>query len=727
MAADNDAKPKLRFSDDDLLGFVREERRNSIGFGEGDTGQLTEARIKALAYAKGEMTDIPSLENRSKAADTTIADAVETVLPDVMEVFIGGDDVATFIPQGEDDEEAAKEESDYINHVVFVENEGFLNLYTAMKDALIVKTGLFHWYPESYEDEQTVATVPAEAVDGVQAVAQAQGMELEPEEQDDGTVALKQTPKRLKVCIKAVPPEDFSVAPDTVSLRDTTYCVLRDRPRVQDLIARGVDPEVARNLKSYTLRNEQIEWERDEAGEHQKTLDNSSNDLRVVEVRAHYLRLDADGDGDLEIWRIVTDAEETTLIEKEEVGQIPFAALTPYLVPHRFYGESVADKLIQVQQIKTVLLRAALDDAYFALNQRMEVSMDQANEFTIPDLLRNQPGMPVRSKTGEAVRPLSAGGLNFDPWAALEYASTMAESRSGIVRNAQGLNPDTLHDTAKGAMALITAAQKRVRMIARVFAETGLKDLFLGVHQMLRAAYAEEGYDRPQARLGTAWKRIDPSSWPERDAMAIHVGVGSAGKDHDLMVATQRLELSEKLLQLPGAQGTLIDGKNVHQQLLAWERASGSKDPDQFWTDPQSPQAQQAAQQQAQQPSPEMAKAQADIQLKQSQAQADMQLRQTQAAADLKLRQSQAQTDAQTDMTRVQNEHHLKMTQMQAEFELKRYQLDRELELERERLAAELQIKREAAMASAHTAHQVGMAKVEASRVDQVEPGGEPG
>jgi hypothetical protein len=83
------------------------------------------------------------------------------------------------------------------------------------------------------------------------------------------------------------------------------------------------------------------------------------------------------------------------------------------------------------------------------------------------------PGAPIRSATGDAVRPISAGQLGFDVFGAMEYVSVMGEQRSGVVRNAQGLNPDTLHETAKGALAMISQAQKRVRMIARVFAETG--------------------------------------------------------------------------------------------------------------------------------------------------------------------------------------------------------------------------------------------------------------
>src|SRR4051812_11199010 len=100
--------PQTRYSDDDLLKIVGEERKRSIGFGEGDSGELTSARETALAFYKGDMLNVSaehkvaSLPGRSKAVDSTVADAIETVLPDVIEVFVGGEDVATFIPQGED-------------------------------------------------------------------------------------------------------------------------------------------------------------------------------------------------------------------------------------------------------------------------------------------------------------------------------------------------------------------------------------------------------------------------------------------------------------------------------------------------------------------------------------------------------------------------------------------------------------------------------------------------
>jgi hypothetical protein len=254
---------------------------------------------------------------------------------------------------------------------------------------------------------------------------------------------------------------------------------------VQDLIEQGYDKDTLAKLPSYESdHTEEIEYARDTAGETDE--EGEPNILRQVEVIEHYIRVDYDEDGKPEYYKVLAGGDETIILDIERVDCVPFAAITPYPQTHRLFGRSLADLMVEVQRIKTALLRLMLDSGYFALNQRAEVAMDRANEFTISDLINNTPGRPVRSKTGEAIKPIRAGSLSFDVQGALEYVATMGEQRSGIVRNAQGLNPDTLHDTAAGAQQLMSAAQKRVRMIARVFAETGVKDLFLGLHDMLR-------------------------------------------------------------------------------------------------------------------------------------------------------------------------------------------------------------------------------------------------
>jgi hypothetical protein len=401
------------------------------------------------------------------------------------------------------------------------------------------------------------------------------------------------------------------------------------------LIAEGYDPEVVLSLEPYApVQDQQLQQARDMAGEHQQSqqTDTTNVMLRQVEIRKHYIRLKDKTGNDFDIWRVVTNATADKLIKIDKVQQIPFAAGCPYLNAHRFYGASLADQLIEVQKIKTVLTRALLDSSYFALNQRYEVAMDQANDYTISDLLRNEPMVPVRSKTGQAIRPLASGGPGFDAYAALEYFSTVAEGRSGVVRNAQGLNPDTLHDTAKGALALMQAAQRRVRMIARILAETCIKDLYLGLHALIRQNASKANI----IRVNGKWVDIDPTRWGERSAMTIEVGLGASGRENDL-AAYQVLSQDMMAIVENGGMGTIITPANIYNLAVDKAKALGRKQPERYFTDPSTMPPPQP------QPNPALLR----FQQKQQQAQMQGQIQQQKNQQDAVLKQQQLQTEAQ--------------------------------------------------------------------------------
>ena len=639
---------KLTMDDSDFLALVADERKNSIGFD--DDEELFQSREQSLQYYKGEMTDIPALPNRSKAVSTDVSDAVETVLPDLIEIFMAGDDPLAFNAVGEEDEEAARQETDYLGHVVFQDNAGFMELYTAFKDALIVKTGVWKFWWNDYEwEENTLKGVDLLHLQKLRADHKdpTQGLEIineAPGEPDDlgetVNVTIRKRSGGGKACFNAVPPDDFMVAKDTVALKDTTYCSMRSRPRAQDLIAEGYDPEEVAKLPAYSNRtNDELNQARDTAGETDTTTD--ANVLRSVEVVEHYVRVDADDDGKPEIYKVLAGGNDSVLIHRERVDSIPFAAITPYPVTHRFYGRSLAELMVEIQRIKTALLRLMLDSGYFALNQRHEVAMDRANEFTVPDLLRNTPGSPVRSKSGDAVRPIAAGNLNFDVKGALEYVATMAEQRSGIVRNAQGLNPDTLHDTARGAQALMSAAQKRVRLIARVFAETGLKDLYLGMHDLLRshATLAET------ARLRNEWVEISPASWGRRKDMTIEIGVGAGGREQDMAAGRELSQFMQQAIGMQGGiNGPLIELPQVYAAGKKYIEGLGFKSADPYWKEPdpawEPPEAE---------PDPAVAKALQDAELKRYEIDQKLTLEREkmQIEANLKIQQMQMEARLQ--------------------------------------------------------------------------------
>lgn len=703
----------------DLLILVRGEMPRAIGFDQ--DAELRDDREQALLYYKGDVSkDIPTLPNRSKAVSSDVSDAIETLLPDLIEIFIGGDDVVSFIPQGAKDVEAAKQETAYLHHVAFQENPGFLNLYTAIKDALLLKTGIFHWeWAEDIEDndeEFTGKNAVELALAGKEGEVsnvkpETEGVDLRFGEQTYSFTVTKRT-DNSKARYWAVAPDDFAVAPDTVNIAETTYCCERQRPRVQDLIAQGFDEDKVRALPTYGATDSTLDQARDTAGENEVTGgagDETSDDLRQVEIRKHCIRV-LDGT-ELKLWCIYTDATASTEVHREEIEAIPYAVGSPYLVAHRMIGRSVADLLIEVMKIKTALYRMCLDAGYFALNQRNAINMQKANEFTLSDLLRNEPSAPVRTNGEGCITPLQAGPLNFDPYAAIEFFSTVAEGRTGVVRNAQGLNPDTLHDTKGGMMALLSAAQKRTRMIARVLAETLVKPLFLGLHATIR----QNSQATKEAQLLGRWVPVSPTKWAERNSMTVEVGLGAAGKDAEIAAVNQiALDMQAIVEVQGGAQGPLVFMKNVYKLATDKAKKLGVKAPEEYYTDPNSDEGKAAIDRMAQQPHPEVVKAQMEGQIKTQQMQQDGQIRSAQIQQDGQIKSAQSQADAA-----------LQQQKLAGELEMRRYQIDAEMNLKERQLVAELQLKERLALAEIGMKERVGVHS--ANVTSSVHPGGEPG
>jgi hypothetical protein len=703
----------MAYSDQELLKIVADERQRSIGF-EHDAELLSD-RQRALRFMKGDMREeMPTQPNRSAATSTDVLDAINTLTPDLLEIFTSGDDVVAFKPNGPEDEAGARQETDYISHVVFQENDGFMLFNTFIMDALSQKIGVLKFWRETEkpQDERLTGQSPmalhmAIGLDAAEPTAAL--LDIKPSEEQTGDelvfdATVRKTQAKGRICIESVAPEDFTVAADTVRLRDTTYCAHRTRVRAQELLASGIDAEIVARLPDAANDTSQTAQSRDTAGESSVSQGSDSlSPLRMVEIVEHYVRL-LEGDR-LVIWRVQTGADESVLIDKEEVNRFPFAAITPFVVTHRFYGRSVADLLIETQKINTALTRMGLDSGYFALNQRMEVAEDQTSDTTMFDLMANEPGRPIMSKTGKAVRAIGAGTINFDVFGALEYFQTKAEQHTGIVRNAQGLNPDTLHDTAKGAAMLMGAAQKRIRMIARIFAETGVKDLYLGVHALIREDGAS--HKREAVRLRGGWEPIDPTSWGERADMTIEVGLGAGGRDYDLAQTMGMIGVAEKLIDLQGGVVTPDSDYVTPSAVYALaERAfakMGAKRPDLYLANP-SRERQQATGEPP--PDPAMLK-----------LEGEMKLAAAKQAGELKMAQMKAANDLAIAMKEAENDLILQREKMQLEMQAQEAQAAGELELKRRELELEAQIKGASALS--------GM--VTTPVLPDVNVGGEPG
>ncbi len=216
-------KPVHRALDDGKIRAILEAER-SAALGAMSSSDLSEQRMKSLDYYVGDMSDtMPAEEGLSKAVSTDVQDTVEGILPIILDVFVSNDDVVMFNPRAANDEAAAEQETDYVNHVFYQKNPGFLTLYSAIKDGLLQKNGFVKWWMEPEEsrtreryeglDEDSYAALMAD--DEVKVIDTEQYPCTDPVTQRPGTcynaVAERVSTKR-RARIAAVPPEEIQSA-----------------------------------------------------------------------------------------------------------------------------------------------------------------------------------------------------------------------------------------------------------------------------------------------------------------------------------------------------------------------------------------------------------------------------------------------------------------------------------------------------------------------------------
>jgi protein-tyrosine-phosphatase len=359
--------------------------------------------------------------------------------------------------------------------------------------------------------------------------------------------------------------------------------------------------------------------------------DDDENVEKRVKLTECYLKIDMDGSGIAE-WRKIVRAGNA-ILENVEVDAPPFVTITPIPVPHKFFGLSVADQAMAIQRVKTSIWRSNLEGLYRTINERTYAVQQNVN---MDDLLTNRPGGVVRVKHPTDVGPLQTGRPDLGSGLAmLEQVTTAGENRTGWTRYSQGVGADSLNKTATGINIITNKSEMRVELIARVFAETGVKDLFRMILKLV-SMYQ----DRAEViKLTNKWITIDPREWHNQFDFVINVGLGSGNRDQ---VAGQLMQILE--LQTQGMQLGLADAQKIYHTGAKLLENMGFKNPESFFIDPSQQQGQPQPQEK---PDPELIKAQTEAQIK-----------------------------------------------MQ-EMELKRWQAEQEVELKRERLIAEMNLKRQ--------------------------------
>ncbi len=627
-----------------LKAILDAEINDALGYVDTETiDQRTEALQAYLRQPYGN-----EVEGKSQIVTGEVAEAIDGALPPLVRIFSASDEVVRFEPRGPQDERGAKQATDYCNWVFQKENQGVLILHDWFKDALMQKVGVVKAYWDESED-LTTERYQNLSDDELALLLSDDSVEITEQETFSQEVAtpmgvvivnsynvkIQKKSKVGRVRIENIPPEEFLISKRAKQIQDSPFVAHRRLMTRSDLIAMGFEKNVIDSLPtsdSLTFTEERLA--RFSNGE-QPTDPSLDFSMQTVEVFECYIKADTDGKGIASLKQVFYAGNE--ILSEEETDYVPFHSLCPIPIPHKFFGNSLADRTVDLQLIKTTLTRQILDNLYLTNNARVTAVDGQVN---LDDLLTSTAGGVIRVKSQGAVSQLNVQPVANQAFPMLSYLDQVQQKRTGVTDASQGLDPSILQNVTAAAVASMQQASAgKIEMIARIFAETGVKSLFKGILHLL-CKYQ----DKPRMiRLRGEYVPFDPREWSNQYDVDVNVGLGAGNRQEQMAMLTMILAKQEQMLAQFGLNNPLVSLTQYRGTLGRMIEAAGFKDSAEFFK-PIDPMFEQAmAQPQPPQPDPmmqaQMAKAQADIQVMQAKAQADIQLAREKAAADLQLQQ----------------------------------------------------------------------------------------
>jgi hypothetical protein len=604
-------------------------------------------------------------EGRSQVVMTEVRDTIQAMMPSLLRIFTASENAVEFAPRSPEDIAGAQQATDTVNYVFYSENPGFQILYDGIKDALISKTGIFKWRAEEIksvsESEYTgldaeqyalLVSDPDNEVIEV-SVKYVEQMVSDPmtgapmaSSQETYEVKVRRTKKSRKYLVECIPPEEFIIARNARDLDTADYVGHRKLVTVSELVAMGYDKD---EVEQYGGQGDTFDINTEAQVRNPAILsflnnaDNPDKTLERVFYVESYIRVDKDGDGIAELRRVCTIGNGTHILHDEVVDEVPFAVICPDPTPHMVIGESISDQVMDLQVIKTNVVRNTLDSLAQVIHPRTVVVEGQVN---MDDVLNVETGGIIRARQPGMVQSLSEPFVGMAAMPIINYLDDLRASRTGISKASQGLDPDVLQSTTKAAVsATMSSAQERLEMIARIFAETGIKRLFKGILKMII-----KNQDKPMViRLRNQWIPVDPRSWnPDMD-MIVNVGLGNGNASERTTLLSMILAKQEQALMQFGPDNPLVDLKQYRDTITQILAINGMKDGAKYFKEIDRQTLPQLQQQSMGQPKPDPTEMLAQVEMEK--VKADIQI--AQLKAQLEIEKTRMQDDRERDKTDV--------------------------------------------------------------------------
>jgi hypothetical protein len=538
-------------------------------------------------------------EGRSQVVSMDVRDTVQAIMPSLMRVFHGSDESVSYIPTGPEDVENAQQATDYANFVMNRDNNGFLVMHSAFKDALIRKVGIVKCFWEDKTEVETfhmtglddaalaaIAADPAAeiTVQSSETVGEPQidpmtGQFIMPPMVHDVTVEYVRPDGRVQ--IEAVPPEEFLISREAKSISEASYVGHRRIITVSELVSMGYAEEDVENLAS-AHDDMNMNVERRTRNPALTNEMNARNDeaMRKVAYTESYIRVDYDGDGVAELRKICTAGDGNKVLRNEAIDMAPFCSFCPEPEAHDFFGLSVADVVMDIQRIKSNVMRNTLDSLAMSIHPRIAVTEGMVN---LDDAMSTEVGSIIRQRSAGQIQVLSMPFVGQQAFPVLQYMDEVKEARTGVSKASMGLDAAALQSsTASAVNATVAAAQQHIELIARIFAETGMKDLFKIILKLITTHQ-----DQPRmVRLRNKFVQIDARAWDAKMDVSVNVALGRGTDTERMMMMRQIGEMQKEAMATMGQVNPLTDISKLSNTLKSMTELAGFKDTSQFWNDP---------------------------------------------------------------------------------------------------------------------------------------------
>lgn len=572
-----------------LAAQIKRMLQNCVGY-EGD--ELANSRKQSYDYyfqrPRGD-----ELPGRSELVSGDLSSMVEGNLAQMVEP-LANRRIAEFCAYDQADDEQAQLESDCVHEMLFKRQNGWLEVTSSIKDALLIRNGIVKVYIDerTYKSKVRRSNVAPEIVtDVLDKIGETEVHSYDPE-----TGELRATVKKItrKFRVSSIAPENLLIPKtwDTTDLADVGFCAERHVEARACLVERGFSRSIVEQLPCWRNLNQAASNARLPRS---MTPDPMSMQIdksqELVEWYETYIKMD-DGSGASEL-HCVSISGQYVLDDDDTASLICYALGTAIINPHTWMGISLHDKLKAGQDSSTAMKRALMDNLNATTKNRTAHFDGVAEEQDINDgrtngSIRVKPGVvpDVRMAVAAFQVPDTSGNIIQG----LEYLKRdRAEMGGASLDMATGQAQLTDRVGSLGLDRAYSVMEALAAFMTRMIANTIVRSMYLIAHETLRTQWPTA----IQFKRGNQWVKTTPTDWPVRESIAVNLGA-SVGERARLAAVLDKLLEKQGMLAGAGMEDILVDATAYYNAFVEWLRINDVPVPEKYIIDPRTEKAQQA-------------------------------------------------------------------------------------------------------------------------------------